>query len=153
MEDADRRIERGDLDHLGSPDREEVADEHRAHVLGAVRRAIREEHGGCGRDGIDDADHGLLGHVTPPATRQREHQRPDERSGEAERVRLPGVGLPAEEERRRRAEGGDLRERDVHEDDLAGEDVDAEIGVDAGEHQAHEERRPQEREELAGHAI
>jgi len=61
------------------------------------------------------------------------------------------VGLPAQEKRRRRAERGDLSQRDVDEDDLAREDVDAEVGVDAREHQAHEEWRPQDREEVAGH--
>jgi hypothetical protein len=29
--------------------------------------------------------------------------------------------------------------------------VEAEIGVDAGEHQAHEERHPHQREQIRGH--
>src|SRR5439155_215488 len=89
VKDADGRVECPDLRDLGWPDGEEVTDEHRAHLLGAVRRAVREEHGSRGRDGIHDADHRLLGHVTPSTARQREHERPEERGGEAERVRLP----------------------------------------------------------------
>ena len=58
----------------------------------------------------------------------------------------------AEQERRRRAQGGDLGERDIHEDDLAGQHVDAEVGVDAGEDQTHEERRPQKGQQIAEHA-
>src|SRR5438552_17508046 len=43
VKDADGRVEGPDLRDLGRPDREEVADEHRAHLLGAVRRPVREE--------------------------------------------------------------------------------------------------------------
>src|SRR5439155_1162930 len=89
---------------------------------------------------------------TPATARQREHERPEERGGEAERVRLPRVGLPAQEKRRGGPERRDLSEGDVHEDDLAREDVDAQVRVDAREHQAHQERRPQDREEIADHA-
>jgi hypothetical protein len=49
-----------------------------------------------------------------------------------------------QQQRDRRAERGDLREREVHEDDAALDDVDAEIGVDAGQDQARDERRREE---------
>src|SRR5438132_621232 len=42
VKDADGRVECPDLRDFGRPDREKVADEHRAHLLGAVRRAVRE---------------------------------------------------------------------------------------------------------------
>ncbi len=77
---------------------------------------------------------------------------PDDRREEARAVRLPGVKLVAEQERRGGAEGGDLGQRDVDEDDLARQHVDTQIGVDAREDQAHEERRPQERQEIGEHA-
>ena len=48
------------------------------------------------------------------------------------------------EQRDGRAERGDLREREVDEDDPPLDDVDAQIGVDAGEDQAGDERRRQE---------
>ena len=75
----------------------------------------------------------------------------EHRCRQAEGVRLPGVHLIAQQERRGRAERGDLRERDVDENDLAGQHVDAEVRVNASEDQAHEERRPQDREERADH--
>ena len=43
--------------------------------------------------------------------------------------------------RDRRAERGNLGQRQVHEDDAALDDMDAEIGVDAGENEAGDERR------------
>ena len=52
-----------------------------------------------------------------------------------------------QQQRDRRAERGDLREREVDEDDAALDDVHAEVGVDAGQDQARDERR---REELDG---
>ena len=48
------------------------------------------------------------------------------------------------QQRDRRAERRDLRQREVDEDDAALDDVDAEVGVDAGQDQAGDERRRQE---------
>ena len=45
----------------------------------------------------------------------------------------------------RRAERRDLREREVHEDDAALDDVQAEVGVDARDDQARGDRRGEER--------
>src|SRR5713226_1119500 len=151
VEDADRRVERGDQRHLVAAHRKEVADEHRPHLLGAVRRTVGQEDGRRRRHRVDDADHSLLRNVPPPATRHCEHEGPEQRGGEPARVRLPRVELVAQEERRGGAEGRDLGERDVHEDDLARQHVDAEVGVDPRQHEAHEEGHPEEGEELGGH--
>ena len=51
--------------------------------------------------------------------------------------------------RDRRAERRNLRQREVDEDDAALDDVHAEIGVDAGEDQAGDERRREKLENLA----
>jgi len=118
-----------------------------------MRGPIGEQHGPRRRDRVDDADHRLLGDVTAPASRQREDERADQGGREPEGVRLPGVGLVSEQERRCRAQGGDLREGDVDEDDLAREHVDPEVRVDARQHQAHEEWCPQDRKELSDHLI
>ena len=86
------------------------------------------------------------------AARQREHQGPEDREGQAGRVGRPRVQLEAEEEGRGGPERGDLGQRDVDEDHLARDDVEAQIGVDAREHQAHQERHPHQREQVARHA-
>jgi hypothetical protein len=59
-------------------------------------------------------------------------------------------GGMSEHERRGRAERGDLRQCEIDEDYFAGEHLDAEIGVDAGEADSHQERRHQKRKCL-GH--
>ena len=51
-----------------------------------------------------------------------------------------------QQQRDGRAERGDLREREVDEDDPALDDVHAEVGVDAGQDQARDERRREELE-------
>mgnify|MGYP003693575313 CR=1 FL=1 len=71
----------------------------------------------------------------------------DEREREADPVRPAAVGIAAgerQQQRDGRAERRDLRQRQVHEDDAALDDVHAEVGVDAGEDQAGGERRRQE---------
>ena len=64
------------------------------------------------------------------------------------------MGIAARERQQQRdrgAERGDLREREVDEDDAPLHDVDAEIGVDAGEDQAGGEGREQEAEHVEIH--
>ena len=75
------------------------------------------------------------------ATSESEHHRADE--GEPEREQVGGVGVEviAGEVCRGRAQRRDLRQRQVDEDDAALDDVDAEVGVDAGEDQASDEGR------------
>ena len=58
---------------------------------------------------------------------------------------LPREG---EQDRDRGAERGDLRERQVDEDDAALHDVDAEVGVDAGQDQAGHEGSGEEPEDV-----
>ena len=86
-----------------------------------------------------------------PAPAERQDHRAHDGGGQRVGVGLPGLGVVADEERGGGAQRGDLGHRDVHEDDLAGQHVDAEIGVDAGEHQAHQERRPQDRDQVGEH--
>ena len=50
----------------------------------------------------------------------------------------------AEQKRHGRAERRDLRQRQIDEDDIAGEDLDAEISVDADKAHRDQERRPEE---------
>ena len=152
MHEPDERIEDEDLADLERPHGEQVADEHRADLLGAVRRAIGQQDGRRRGHRVDDADHRLLRDVTPAAPRDREHEGAEQGGRETVRVRFPLLDLVPLQECRGRTEGGDLRHRDVHEHDLAGEHVDTEIGVDPREHQAHEERSPEDREQVEDHA-
>jgi hypothetical protein len=110
---------------------------------------IGHQHGGGRGDGVHHADHRLLRDVPAPAPAERQDHGARwwrQRVG----VGLPGLRVVAEEERWWRWRR-DLRHRDIHEDDLAREHVDAEVGVDPGEDQAHEKGRPQNRDQLVDH--
>src|SRR5512144_3125241 len=74
-------------------------------------------------------------------------------SCETRRVRLPRLELVADQECGGGAERGDLGERDVDEDHLARDDVEAQVGMDAGEDQAHEERKPHQVQQLGAHLV
>jgi hypothetical protein len=151
MQEADQAIEDRNLHDVTAGHRQQRAHEHRPDVLDAVGGAVRQQDG-AGRGGsVHDSDHGLLRHAPLAAARERKHERADHRREEAGAVRLPRVKLVAEQERSGCAERGDLGERDVDEDDLARQHVDAEIRVDSGENQAHEERRPQKSQEVGEH--
>ena len=54
----------------------------------------------------------------------------------------------AGQQRHRRSERGDLRERKVDEDDAALHDVHAEVGMDAGQHEAGQKRQNEKRKNL-----
>ena len=78
---------------------------------------------------------------------QREDGGADEGEAEAHPVHAGTVRIAARERhehRDRRAERRDLRQRQIDEDDAALDDVQAEVGVDAGEDEACGEWRGQE---------
>src|SRR4029450_14099635 len=81
----------------------------------------------------------------------REHERAQNGKAEARKIRLPGIQLEPEEKGAGGAQSGDLGERDVHEDHLSAQDMKAKIGMDAGEHEAHQERHPHQGEQIAPH--
>ena len=61
------------------------------------------------------------------------------------------VEVVAGEQRDGRAERGDLREREVDEDDPALDHVHAEVGVDAGQDEAGQKRAERETEAVSIH--
>jgi hypothetical protein len=119
-------------------------------MLGPVRRAIHEEHGRRGRHGVDDPDHRLLRDAALSAPGQGQDAGAQQGRAETGRVGHERLDRQVQEERDGRPERGDLGERDVDEDDLARDHVDAKVGVDARQDQAHQERRPHQGEEVAG---
>jgi hypothetical protein len=79
--------------------------------------------------------------------KQRKDQRADEGKRQADPVDDGRVRIAVgdwQENANRRAERGDLREREVDEDDAPLDDVHTEIGVDAGQDQARHEWRGEE---------
>ena len=63
MQDADHRVQRGELRNVGGLDRQNAADQDLLDVLRALRRAIDDQYRRRGRHDVQDADERLLAHV------------------------------------------------------------------------------------------
>ena len=130
--------------------REDVADEHVLQML-ALRAGLAEREDRRRRcDGVGDADDGFLRDAGVSAPDRREDRRADEREQEADPVdrrRVRIAAEPRQQDRDRRAERGNLRQREVDEDDAPLDDVHAEVRVDAGDDQAGDERRREKRQD------
>ena len=154
VQHADGDIERhDDGDELAVPVSQDIAGEDLLEMLGALRRAVDQQDRRGGRDHVDDADQRLLRNARRPRPREREQHRGEQRERQRIAVGRRALRRMAEHERDRRAERRDLREREIDEDDVAGQHLDAEIGVDADQAERHQERRPQQRERVAHHAL
>ena len=118
-------------------------------MLGALRRTIDQENRDGGRYHVDHADQRLLRQPPRPLRREGQEQRGDEREGE--RIRISGAALHrmTEHEGDGGAERRDLREREIDEDDLAAQHLDAEIGVNPDQAERDQERRPQQLKRVA----
>ena len=117
-----------------------------------MRRAVQEEDRGRGGHRVDDADHGLLRDTPLARPREREDRRAGEREAERHPVGDRAVQVGADEVGSGRAEGRHLGQRDVDEDDLAGDHVEPEVAVDEREDQAGEERQPHQAQVVGQHA-
>ena len=121
-------------------------------MLGALRRAVDHQDRGRRGDHVDHADQRLLRHARAPGAREGEQHGREQREGERVAVGCRALRRMAEHEGRGRAERGDLRQRQIDEDDFARQHLDAEIGVDADEADRHEKRWPKECDGLAHRA-
>ncbi len=141
---ADRAVEKCQVAHLLRRHGEDRADQKLLDVLRSLRRAVERQHAERGGHRVNDADDRLL----LQRFLVRPHERKEHRSADRKGERVPVAGLAlhrmAGEDRRGQAEGRDLREREIDEDHAASEDMQAEIGVDAGEDDAGNERPQQQ---------
>ena len=144
MQQPHRGVKRNDDRNVMESAGENVSGQNLLEMLGALRRPIDQQNGSRGRNDVDDPDQRLLRHARGP--RPREGQQHGRKQGEGKRIAIGGrtLGGMAEHECHRRAERRDLRERQIDKDDFAGEDLDAEIGVDADQAYRHQERGPKE---------
>ena len=118
-------------------------------MLRAERRAIDDQYRGGSCDDIYDSDDGLLAHGTRDVARQRQ-KRGTERS-ETERVSKArrtcnGVSVG---EGNAGAEGRQLGQCEIGEDNLPAQHVNAEVRMDQDEDDRGSEGKRQERERLA----
>src|SRR6266851_4295266 len=136
VKEADTAVQQSGLDHLGPGDGENVADEHVLEMLGFAGGFAHQEDGHCGGDGVSDADEGFLGNVAAARARKSENGGAEKRKAEADPVSAAAVRVHPRDNGDDGAERGDLRERKVHENNAALNDVHTEIRMDAGEDQA-----------------
>ena len=144
MEQADRAVERRGLDHLVPGHREDVAHQHLLQVLGLLHRLAHRQNRRRGGHRVADADDGLLRDARLVAADGREHRRADEREDQADHVGRRAVRLDPVQRGDGSAERGDLRQREIDEDDPALHHVNAQVGMNACQNQARDKRRQQE---------
>ena len=145
MKDADHHVDGGGPPDLGPLHRQDVADQHVPEMFRlAGGLAHRQDHRRrCDR--VRDADDRFLRDARLVPLDHGEDQRADHREAEAHPVDLRiGVRVVALPHGNRRAERRDLREREVDEDHPSLDDVQTEVGVNAGDDQARRDRRRQE---------
>ena len=133
-----------DARDLGPGDPEQGAGKQLFDVLGSARRLRCQQDRGRRRDDENDPDDRLLRDVAVVHPRHAEQSRREQRREEADEVRSRRPGLETGKGRRRPTECRHLRDREVDEDDAAGDDVDAEVGVQAQEDQGGDQRRKHE---------
>jgi hypothetical protein len=151
VEHTHDRVEHGRFSHRAPGDGEDVADQHVLEVLGAFRSLAHRQDRRGRRDGVDDADDGLLRDARVRRVmraRQREDRRPRDREPQRPEVGHRIVQVVSGQVGHRGAERGDLREREVDEDDPPLHDVQAEVGVNAGQDQTGHERDHEKREDV-----
>ena len=136
VEDADERVEDGGLADFGPGDREDVADEHVFEVLGFARGFAHQQDGHGGSHGVGDTDEGFLRDVAATGACEGEDRGAQESKSEADPVGTAPMRVHTDDDRDSRAEGGDLREREIDENYPALHDVHPEVRVNASEDQA-----------------
>ncbi len=142
-------VDHGGLDHRRPGDPEQAAHQGLLDVLGPLGGPVGHQDGPGQGHRVDDADDGLLGDALVPHPGHGEDGRPRHREAQGEQVGPRAVRAQAEEVAAGGAQGRDLGQGQVDEDDPALDDVHAQVGVDAHEHDAGGERRGHELEEIA----
>ena len=144
MDQADRRIEERQPPDLGRRDGEDAPHQDLLDVLAALGRLIDDEHGRRGGHGVHDPDDGFLGDGGLPRAARREERCAAQREGERVPVGRLALDRMARQERDRDAERRHLGEGQIDEDHAARQHVEPEIHMDRGQHEAGEQRNPQE---------
>ena len=146
---TDDGIERSQARDIGRTDGQDLAEQNPLDVLGALRRAIHDEHRRRRRDDIQDADECFSIHISGKAARERQQRCTQRR--EQQRVGVSGSASRRESvgERDRRAERRKLRQREIGEHDVTAQHMHAEIGVDQHKNDRSREGKQQQRKRVA----
>ena len=72
VQNADHRVQRGEVRNVGGFDRQNAADQDLLDMLRALRRAIDHQYRRRGGRDVDDADERFLAHIASETAGQRE---------------------------------------------------------------------------------
>ena len=123
--------------------RQNVADQHVFEVLGFTRSLTHGEDGRSRSYGIGNSNERLLGNVPTAGARQGKDPRPYKCECQAKPIGATAVGIHSDQNGDGGAQGGDLRQRKIHENDAAFHHMHAQVGVDAGKDKTGEKRGQQ----------
>ena len=142
VEDADASVQKRHVDDGRQRDQKHVPHEHVLDFLPAGRGFGEEENRGSRGRRINNADEGFLRNFLFAHPRDREGAGAHECEGEGKEGHFEGiaVGIVAQHESVGGAQSRDLRQRQVDEDDLARNDVDSQIDMVDGQHEAGKKR-------------
>lgn len=147
---TDHRTRDGQLRHDHGRDERDAPGDQLLERLGPEGKPVGEHQPACAGCDVDDADQGLVWDALVARSRDREDHRADR--CECERVQRDGervaLVVVAHEDRPHHAEGRDLGEREVDEDDLALDDMHAEVDQHAGHGEARQQRQPVDVDQL-----
>src|ERR1700676_294845 len=141
MEHADRAVDQGSGPNLQPVDGENIAYQHFLEVFSFRYRFAHGENRGPRRNGVTDADDGLLRNASVMRLDGRKNGCSQESETEAGPIRSSPMRIETIKHRNGAAEGGDLRQGEIHKNDPALHHVNAQISVDASENEAGDEGR------------
>ena len=150
MQQRYREVDRNDDDDFVETAGQDIPGQDLLEVFGALRSPIDQQDRGCRGHHVDHPDQRFLRHTRCPGPRER--QQHGRQQGEGQRIAVGRETLcgMTKHEGNGRAECCDLRQREIDEDDITGEYLDPEIGVDADEAHRHQEGWPEKSKRL-GH--
>src|SRR5262249_29379601 len=97
-------------------------------------------------DNVNHADECFLWNPRCPLAREGEKQCSEQREYKRIAIGSSALRRMTKHERHCRAKRGDLRQREIEENDAAPENLDAEIDMDADEAHGHQKSRPEKPE-------
>ncbi len=131
MKQSDDAIEDRGLHHIVHRDGKDVPDEHILQMLGLASGFAHCEDCGRGRHRVCDADEGLLWNMSPTGSGKGENRRTHEGECQAQPVGSAAVRIHSDQNGNRGAQRGNLGQCQIHENNSALHNVNAEVGVNA----------------------
>jgi hypothetical protein len=132
---------------------QDIPGQNLLEMLGALRGPVDQQDRSCRRNDVDDPDERFLGHARCPGARERQQHGRQQCEGEGVSVGRKALRGMAEHEGDGRAEGCDLGQREIDENDIAGEYLDSEVSVDGDKTRRYQEGWPEKCERLGHFAL